>query len=631
MSKDSQPDEDDYHLMILKHRLAKGEIIVEEFDRLEKLAQANHSELARKEIASVTEKIDKLQKEDLEIQKKSTRVILLLSALCRLVGILGAGHFYTGSNKKGIPFLLPALFLVFVILLLVLLPTILIQNPGSSANALGQQSSIPSWVKNNAKWWSQGQVGDSDFEKGIEYLIDQKIINIPSQNQTTSGATQIPVWVKNTVGMWADGKISDNDFLRGIEYLVQIGIIQIHISSTVTTTNPTQIIPTTPSIHTTPPTSTLPTTTSIQNATNTSISTPTNLTTTIPTKPASANSIVMPITNPTNQANVDSLVGDGVNLKIKGNSASGTLILAGIRYNAPSLIISKQGNKIQLFGNIQTSNSFMLNAVGVSTNGTEYNFFGVISDNGNSTPVKFTALLNEGSNQPAGTASNQPTSTTNQPPTLPMLVLYAQSDHVTMGYLYSLAVKIFDPKANPDKAFDQFYGGISDVNINGTILDNSNHAFASFSGKTDSKGLYQYQVLTPYYQGWQQIFKVIVNATKMGYTPQFATMQFVTIYPNQGGTQHCAATIPSSPTGLTATAVSSTQINLSWTASTGATGYNILRGPLSGPYTQVGTSTSTSFSDTGLTSGTTYNYVVQATNCAGTSSNSAQASATTTT
>ena len=67
------------------------------------------------------------------------------------------------------------------------------------------------------------------------------------------------------------------------------------------------------------------------------------------------------------------------------------------------------------------------------------------------------------------------------------------------------------------------------------------------------------------------------------------------------------------PTGVTATAASQTQINLSWTASAGATSYNILRSTTSGgPYTLVGTSATTSFSDTGLTCNTAYFYVVQA-------------------
>jgi subtilisin-like proprotein convertase family protein len=88
-------------------------------------------------------------------------------------------------------------------------------------------------------------------------------------------------------------------------------------------------------------------------------------------------------------------------------------------------------------------------------------------------------------------------------------------------------------------------------------------------------------------------------------------------------------TPPAPPTGVTATAASQTQINVSWTASAGATSYNILRSTTSGgPYSLVGTSATTSFSDTGLTCNTAYYYVVQAV-AACTSGNSAQATATT--
>jgi hypothetical protein len=88
---------------------------------------------------------------------------------------------------------------------------------------------------------------------------------------------------------------------------------------------------------------------------------------------------------------------------------------------------------------------------------------------------------------------------------------------------------------------------------------------------------------------------------------------------------------PAAPTGLTATAVSQTQIDLSWTAVAGATEYHILRSATSGgPYTQVGTSTLPSFSNTGLTCNTPYFYVVRAANSATCESgNSSQATATT--
>lgn len=86
---------------------------------------------------------------------------------------------------------------------------------------------------------------------------------------------------------------------------------------------------------------------------------------------------------------------------------------------------------------------------------------------------------------------------------------------------------------------------------------------------------------------------------------------------------------PSAPTGVSATAAGQNQINLSWSAVAGAIDYRILRSTTSGgPYTQVGATTSTSFSDTGLTCNTTYFYVIRAFNgCE--SVNSAQVSATT--
>jgi len=87
-------------------------------------------------------------------------------------------------------------------------------------------------------------------------------------------------------------------------------------------------------------------------------------------------------------------------------------------------------------------------------------------------------------------------------------------------------------------------------------------------------------------------------------------------------------TPPSTPTNLTATAVSTSQINLSWTASTdnvGVTGYKIFR---NGSYlTSV---TGTSYSNTGLSPVTTYSYKVSAYDAAGNESGqSNQAVATT--
>uniref|UniRef100_UPI00403EFEA4 glycoside hydrolase family 6 protein n=1 Tax=Paenibacillus sp. KS-LC4 TaxID=2979727 RepID=UPI00403EFEA4 len=89
------------------------------------------------------------------------------------------------------------------------------------------------------------------------------------------------------------------------------------------------------------------------------------------------------------------------------------------------------------------------------------------------------------------------------------------------------------------------------------------------------------------------------------------------------------ATAPAAPTALTATA-GDAQISLSWTASAGATSYNVKRAlSAAGPFTTVAANVSgTSYTNTGLTNGTTYHYVVSAVNAAGESANSAVASAT---
>ena len=88
------------------------------------------------------------------------------------------------------------------------------------------------------------------------------------------------------------------------------------------------------------------------------------------------------------------------------------------------------------------------------------------------------------------------------------------------------------------------------------------------------------------------------------------------------------ATPPSMPAGLVATAAGSASINLTWTASTdnvGVTGYIVKRNDV-----QVATPTATNYSDTGLSSATTYSYTVAARDAAGNiSPNSASVSATT--
>jgi glucose/arabinose dehydrogenase/chitodextrinase len=90
-----------------------------------------------------------------------------------------------------------------------------------------------------------------------------------------------------------------------------------------------------------------------------------------------------------------------------------------------------------------------------------------------------------------------------------------------------------------------------------------------------------------------------------------------------GGAPPPDTTAPTVPSGLSALAVSGSQINLNWTGSAdnvGVTGYLLERsqGAGSTAFTQIGTSISgTSFNDTGLTANTIYNYRARATDAAG--------------
>jgi len=92
-----------------------------------------------------------------------------------------------------------------------------------------QTPAIPDWIRNNAKWWAEGAIADSDFISGIEYLIKENIISIPDLPVHTSEIVneQVPEWVKNNAAWWADELISDTEFVSGIKYLVEHGIIKV--------------------------------------------------------------------------------------------------------------------------------------------------------------------------------------------------------------------------------------------------------------------------------------------------------------------------------------------------------------------------------------------------------------------
>ncbi len=88
--------------------------------------------------------------------------------------------------------------------------------------------SIPDWIRNNAGWWSEKQIDDNTFIQGIQFLIKEGIIQIPTTKQGNNlGSDEIPDWIRNNAGWWSEKQIDDNTFIQGIQFLIKEGIIQI--------------------------------------------------------------------------------------------------------------------------------------------------------------------------------------------------------------------------------------------------------------------------------------------------------------------------------------------------------------------------------------------------------------------
>ena len=87
---------------------------------------------------------------------------------------------------------------------------------------------VPDWIKNNAGWWATDQIDDSAFLQGIQFLIKEGIMVIPStETSEFSQSQEVPAWIKNTAGWWATDQISETEFVNAIKFLIESGLINI--------------------------------------------------------------------------------------------------------------------------------------------------------------------------------------------------------------------------------------------------------------------------------------------------------------------------------------------------------------------------------------------------------------------
>ena len=96
---------------------------------------------------------------------------------------------------------------------------------GLILHSASADTSIPSWIKSNAKYWNDGQIGDDEYVKGIQYLIQNGIMQIPSSDKVVEKSNKIPSWVKHDAGWWADGSLGDSEYISAMQYLVGTGMI----------------------------------------------------------------------------------------------------------------------------------------------------------------------------------------------------------------------------------------------------------------------------------------------------------------------------------------------------------------------------------------------------------------------
>jgi hypothetical protein len=103
--------------------------------------------------------------------------------------------------------------------------------------------SIPEWIRNNAAWWSEGSISQADFVTGLEFLIQENILQVPATQVIDNKSDKVPDWVKNNAAWWAEGTITDSEFVNSIQYLMKVGLISVKSSepvSNVSNEKPTQ-------------------------------------------------------------------------------------------------------------------------------------------------------------------------------------------------------------------------------------------------------------------------------------------------------------------------------------------------------------------------------------------------------
>jgi len=112
-------------------------------------------------------------------------------------------------------------------------------SPIASAQNSNEDTKIPSWFKNNVKWWNEDKLSDKEIINAIDNLVKREIIKLDStkiKSGTTLPETKlflppnkdgagIPSYAKNTFASWEEGSVSDSEVANTIKFLIEADII----------------------------------------------------------------------------------------------------------------------------------------------------------------------------------------------------------------------------------------------------------------------------------------------------------------------------------------------------------------------------------------------------------------------
>jgi hypothetical protein len=94
-------------------------------------------------------------------------------------------------------------------------------------DVLGFSTNIPDWIKIYAKNWATGEISDSEFMTGLDFMLQNKIIVIPNIDYAHSTFDNVPSWFRSISHWWANDLISQQEFINSIKFLIQNDIILI--------------------------------------------------------------------------------------------------------------------------------------------------------------------------------------------------------------------------------------------------------------------------------------------------------------------------------------------------------------------------------------------------------------------